>query len=115
MNSHHFDFQGKFSPRGNLLTFDSLFKVNNRNKLKRVNSKSTRRMTTFPLSIFHAVSNRYFSTFVEGPQYKYKQFDACIVLSCHQQKCYIFVNIDEYNLFDILLLLFTFLVFNLVF
>ena len=59
--------------------------------------------------------NRYFSTFVEGPQCKYKQFDACIVLSCHQHKCYIFVNIDEYNLFDILLLLFTFLNFNLVF
>ena len=37
------------------------------------------------------------------------------MLSCHQQKCYIFVNIDEYNPFDILLLLFTFLIFNLVF
>ena len=36
------------------------------------------------------------------------------MLSCHQQKCYIFVNFDEYNLFEILLL-FTFLVFNLVF
>ena len=59
--------------------------------------------------------NRHYSTFVEGPQCKYKQFDACIVLSCHQHKCYIFVNIDEYNLFDILLLLFTFLIFNLVF
>ena len=37
------------------------------------------------------------------------------MLSYNQQKCYIFVNIDEYNLFDILLLLFTFLIFNLVF
>ena len=26
------------------------------------------------------------------------QFDAYIVLSCHQQNCYIFANIDEYNL-----------------
>ena len=33
----------------------------------------------------------------------------------HQQKCYIFASFDEYNLFDILLLLFTFLIFNLVF
>ena len=38
-----------------------------------------------------------------------------IVLSCHQQKCYIFVNYDEYNLFDILVLLFMFLIVNLVF
>ena len=37
------------------------------------------------------------------------------MLSCNQQKCYIFVNIDDYNLFHILLLLFTFLIFNLVF
>ena len=36
------------------------------------------------------------------------------MLSCHQQKCYIFVNFEEYNLFDILLLLLTFLIFNLV-
>ena len=48
-------------------------------------------------------------------QCKYKQFDVCIVLSCHQLKCYIFVTIDECNLFDILLLLFTFLIFNLIF
>ena len=40
---------------------------------------------------------------------------ACIVLSCHQQKCQIFVNFDKSNLFDILLLLFTFLIFNLLF
>ena len=59
--------------------------------------------------------NSYFSVFVEGLQGKYKQFDACVVLSCHQRKCYIFVNIDEYNLFDIFLLLFTLLIFNLVF
>ena len=38
---------------------------------------------------FYVVSDRYYSTFVEGPQCKYKQFDACIVLSCHQQKSYI--------------------------
>ena len=31
------------------------------------------------------------------------------------QKCYIFVNFDKYNLLDILLLLLTFLIFNLVF
>ena len=29
---------------------------------------------------------------------KYKEFDACVVLSCHQQGCYIFVNVDEFNL-----------------
>ena len=56
--------------------------------------------------------SRYFFTFVQEPQQKYKQFDACIVLSCHQQKCCIFVNIAEYNLFDILLLSFTVLIFN---
>ena len=59
--------------------------------------------------------NRYYSTFVEGPQCKYKQLDAYIVLSCQQQKCYIFVNIDENNLFEILLLRFTSLIFSLVF
>ena len=37
----------------------------------------------------------------------------CFILP--SAKCYIFVNIDEYNLFDILLLLFTFLIINLVF
>ena len=37
------------------------------------------------------------------------------MLSCHQQKCYIFVNFDEYNLFDIVLLLFMFLILNLDF
>ena len=66
------------------------------------------------LLIYIQFLNRYYSTFVEGPQCKYKQFDACIVLSCHQQK-HIFINFDEYNLIDILLLLFTFLIFNLVF
>ena len=29
---------------------------------------------------------------------KYKQFYACLVLCLHHHKCYIFVNIDEYNL-----------------
>ena len=57
----------------------------------------------------------YYSTFVQGAQCKYKQFDACRVLACNQQKYYIFVNIDEYKLFDILLLLFMFLIFSLVF
>ena len=75
----------------------------------------TKSLQYSPLLVFMQFLNGYYSTFVEEPQCKCKQFDACIVLSCHQQKCYIFVNFDEYNLFEILLLLFTFLVFNLVF
>ena len=63
--------------------------------------------------LFQCLCNcsRYFFTFVQGLQQKYKQFDACIVLSC-QQKCCIFVNIGEYNLFAILLLSFTVLIFK---
>ena len=68
-----------------------------------------------PLLVYMQFLNRYYSTFVEGLQCIYKQFDACTVLFCEQQKCYIYANIDEYNLFDILLLLFTFLIVNLVF
>ena len=37
------------------------------------------------------------------------------MLACNQQKYYIFVNFDEYNVSDILFLLFTFLIFSLVF
>ena len=37
------------------------------------------------------------------------------MLSCHQQQCYIFINIDKYNLSDIPLLLFMFLILILVF
>ena len=40
---------------------------------------------------------------------------ACIVLSCHQQNGYIIVNFDDKDIFDILFLLFPFLIFNLVF
>ena len=45
--------------------------------------------------------DRHYSTFAEGPQCKYKQYDACIVLYCNQQKCHIFVNFDKYNIFDV--------------
>ena len=69
----------------------------------------------FLLLVYMQFLNRHYFTFLEGPQFTYKQFDARIVLSCHEQKCYIFVNFDEYNLFEILLLLFTLLIFNLAF
>ena len=53
--------------------------------------------------------DRHYSTFAEGAQCKYKQYDACIVSYCNQRKCHIFVNFDKYNIFDM------FLIFNLVF
>ena len=68
---------------------------------------------TFPTLVYMQFLNRYYSTFAEGPQCKYKQFDACIVLYCHQQKCCIFVNIDEYYLLTFFCYDFNFnLVFN---
>ena len=67
------------------------------------------------LLVYTLFLNRHYSTFDEGPQCKYKQFYACIVLSCHQRKCYVFVNFDNTTFFDILLVLFTLLIFNLVF
>ena len=99
----------------NLKTFKHSLKEHYLKELKNSNFRQLRQFAIFPTSIFYVVSNRYFSSFFERPQCKYKQFDVRIVLSCHQQESYLFVNIDEYNLFHMLLLLFTLLVFDLVF
>ena len=63
------------------------------------------------LLIFIQFLNRYYSTFVAGPQCKYKQFDACFVLSCPQQKCYLSFALT----FLISFCYYLFLIFNLVF
>ena len=50
----------------------------------------------FPLMQF---MHRYYFISFEKPQYKCKKFDACIVLSCHRQKCCTFANIDYFSYF----------------